>query len=118
MSAGDVDPACGLIGCEVAWATPTVQLHAVLELRDGATVQDALEHARALWRAKGARSAEDIDWDHAAVGIFGHACGRATRLREGDRVEIYRPLQVDPRESRRRRVAEGGRRKGQGGRQR
>ena len=38
------------------------------------------------------------------VGIFGKKKPLATVLRDGDRVEIYRPLLADPKESRRRRA--------------
>jgi putative ubiquitin-RnfH superfamily antitoxin RatB of RatAB toxin-antitoxin module len=40
-----------------------------------------------------------------SVGIWGRVAGAATVLRDGDRVELYRPLAVDPQEARRRRVA-------------
>jgi len=38
------------------------------------------------------------------VGIFGRRVELDAPLRDGDRVEIYRPLVADPREARRRRV--------------
>ena len=41
------------------------------------------------------------------VGIWGRACSPDTAVQTGDRVEIYRPLQVDPKEARRRRAAKG-----------
>jgi putative ubiquitin-RnfH superfamily antitoxin RatB of RatAB toxin-antitoxin module len=40
------------------------------------------------------------------VGIFGKAVKADQPLQAGDRVEIYRPLQVDPKEVRKRRAAE------------
>jgi putative ubiquitin-RnfH superfamily antitoxin RatB of RatAB toxin-antitoxin module len=40
-----------------------------------------------------------------SVGIWGRVTGAATGLRDGDRVELYRPLAADPQEARRRRVA-------------
>ena len=42
--------------------------------------------------------------DLNAVGIFGRRVPPATRLADGDRVEIYRPLALDPKEQRRRRA--------------
>ncbi len=39
-----------------------------------------------------------------AVGVWGSEKPLMHRLRDGDRVEIYRPLQVDPKEARRRRL--------------
>lgn len=43
--------------------------------------------------------------DTRSVGIWGRACSLDTAVRDGDRVEIYRPLQVDAMEARRRRAA-------------
>lgn len=40
----------------------------------------------------------------ADIGVWGRPVDRDTSLREGDRVEIYRPLMMDPREARLRRV--------------
>jgi len=39
-----------------------------------------------------------------AVGIFGRRCHLDEPVSEGDRIEIYRPLDFDPMESRRRRA--------------
>ncbi len=39
------------------------------------------------------------------TGIFGKLAGLDAALSEGDRVEIYRPLALDPKEARRRRAA-------------
>jgi len=46
-----------------------------------------------------------IDADTAALGVFGQRVEDDTLLKEGDRVEIYRPLQQDPMELRRQRAA-------------
>ena len=48
---------------------------------------------------------------NAPLGIFGRQVKDDTVLQNGDRVELYRPLKADPKEARRRRVAQ----KGQGG---
>jgi putative ubiquitin-RnfH superfamily antitoxin RatB of RatAB toxin-antitoxin module len=83
--------------CTVAFATPERQWLWQLTLPDGATVADALAEARA-------RSTDSaIPWD-ADVGIFGELCGRDAVARDGDRIEIYRPLKLDPKESRRERA--------------
>jgi uncharacterized protein len=42
--------------------------------------------------------------DYSRVGVFGRAVSPATPLRDGDRIEIYRPLKIDPKEARRRRA--------------
>jgi len=83
--------------CTVAFATPGRQwLWAVL-LPDGATVAEAIEVART--QAAGV----DVPWN-ADTGIFGELCDRAAVPRDGDRIEIYRPLKADPKESRRARA--------------
>jgi putative ubiquitin-RnfH superfamily antitoxin RatB of RatAB toxin-antitoxin module len=63
----------------------------VVEIRlpDGSTVRDALA-------ASGRKGVQ--------VGIFGKRATMDTRHADGDRVEIYRPLAMDPKETRRRRA--------------
>jgi hypothetical protein len=46
----------------------------------------------------------DIDVAGAAVGIFGRVVPRSRPLLCGDRIELYRPPMVDPKEARRQRV--------------
>jgi putative ubiquitin-RnfH superfamily antitoxin RatB of RatAB toxin-antitoxin module len=83
--------------CTVAYATPARQWLWEVTLADGATVAEALEQARGL--AVGV----DVSWT-AEVGIFGELCDRGAVPRDGDRIEIYRPLKSDPKESRRARA--------------
>jgi uncharacterized protein len=80
--------------CTVAYATPARQWLWEVMLPDGATVAEALEQAR------GQGGGVDVPWA-ADVGIFGELCDRAAVPRDGDRIEIYRPLTSDPKESRR-----------------
>ena len=86
--------------CLVVFALPERQWTWALDLDDGATVGEALAMARD--RSDGA----DVPWD-ADVGIFGESCDRAAVPRDGDRIEIYRPLRSDPKASRRARAAAG-----------
>ena len=86
--------------CVVAYAAPGRQHLWSVELAPGADVAQALAAARQLAGAEGA----GIPWDAAPVGIFGEACARTAVPREGDRIEIYRPLAQDPRASRRERT--------------
>jgi uncharacterized protein len=75
---------------QVAIARPERQEVIELELPEGSTVADALAavgHANA-----------------PSVGIWSRACKPEAPLREGDRVEIYRPLRANPREMRRARA--------------
>jgi len=46
-----------------------------------------------------------LDSYAVGVGIYGVKCAPEHALHDGDRVEIYRPLVFDPKESRRRRAA-------------
>jgi len=83
--------------CTVAFATPTRQWLWQVTLPDQASVGDAIERAREQG------SGIDVPWD-AEVGIFGELCTRSAVPRDGDRIELYRPLSSDPRESRRARA--------------
>lgn len=49
----------------------------------------------------------EIDLEQGKFGIYGKICRLDTVLRDGDRVEIYRPLIADPKEVRRKRAEEG-----------
>lgn len=85
--------------CLVVFALPDHQWQWPVTLPPGATLQDALDLAR--------EQAGDVEipWETAEVGIFGEPCERSVRPRDGDRIEIYRPLKSDPKESRRARAA-------------
>ena len=82
----------------VAVALPGRQEVVAVDLADGATVADALQAARLAARFPG------LDAAALDVGVWGARATRETPLREGDRVELYRPLEADPREMRRRRA--------------
>ena len=73
-----------------------------VSLPRGATVGDALTESGAV------RECPEADAMNAEVGVLGTVCGRERVLEDGDRVEIYRKLSLDPRESRRVRAAAGG----------
>lgn len=88
-----------VIEVEVAYALPRCQYIAALTLPVGATVADAL---RAV---SGQPPFDTLDLDAVPVGVFGDRVDRDHRLEPRDRVEIYRPLELDPREARRRRAA-------------
>jgi hypothetical protein len=80
----------------VAWSVREGEAREVgIELPGGASVLDAIR-ASGVLEAGGA-----VDISTQAVGIWGRAATLDTRLAEGDRVEIYRPLRLDPKEARR-----------------
>jgi len=87
--------------CTVAFALPQRQFLWEVELPEGASIADALAAAQALALERG--EAGSVPWD-APVGIFGEARARHDIPRDGDRVELYRPLPADPRQRRREQV--------------
>ena len=85
------------INVEVVYCPRPGQCDVVaLALPQGATVADALAASGLLQRH--ALAAEGL-----RVGVWGKVRDAGARLRERDRVEIYRPLTVDPKEARRQR---------------
>src|SRR5688572_8235379 len=88
--------------CTVVFALPERQWQWLVELPDQATVAEALAQAR----AQSAGDDAPVPWE-ADVGIFGEPCARDALPRDGDRIEIYRPLRSDPKVSRRVRAAAG-----------
>jgi hypothetical protein len=85
----------------VVYAEPGRQIVRELDVGAGATVADAIR----LSAIAAAAGLTDVDPVH--VGIFGKTVAADARLRDGDRVEIYRPLKIDPKEARRRRAVSG-----------
>jgi putative ubiquitin-RnfH superfamily antitoxin RatB of RatAB toxin-antitoxin module len=86
--------------CSVACDTPAGILVCELDLPDDATIALALSGAR---RVLGERAA---DWEHAATGIYGRLYSRTHIPAHGDRIELYRPLKLDPRAKRRARAVQ------------
>ena len=71
-------------------------------LPSGAKVLDALQHSGLPARFP------DLDWATASLGVWGRKATLNQLLRDHDRVEIYRALQVDPKVARRQRFAKQG----------
>jgi putative ubiquitin-RnfH superfamily antitoxin RatB of RatAB toxin-antitoxin module len=86
------------IRVEVAYALPNAQTVISVALEAGATVGEALRASGIFERHP------DIDAAGCAVGIWGRVVERSQPLRDRDRIEIYRPLQADPKEARRSRA--------------
>jgi putative ubiquitin-RnfH superfamily antitoxin RatB of RatAB toxin-antitoxin module len=76
------------VAVEVVSALPERQIVRRIELPAGSTVEDAA-------------SASGLAWEEARLGIYGKAVPPGTILKDGDRVEIYRPLLADPKDLRR-----------------
>ncbi|MEA3639555.1 MAG: RnfH family protein [Lamprobacter sp.] len=74
----------------VAYADKFKRTWLRLDVPDGSTLREAIEHSGLL------RQYPDIDLDIQRVGIFGKLSKLDTPVSDGDRVEIYRPITVDP----------------------
>jgi putative ubiquitin-RnfH superfamily antitoxin RatB of RatAB toxin-antitoxin module len=81
---------------EVVYARPDRQRVVSVPLRAGMTAAEAVAESRLD------REFPELAGQSLALGIFGRRVEEGRLLREGDRVEIYRPLRFDPREARRR----------------
>jgi len=90
-----------VINVEVAYALRDKQLILPLEMDPAATVRQVIERSGILARFP------EIDLEVNRVGVFSKLTKLDATLREGDRVEIYRPLIADPKEVRRQRAAAG-----------
>ncbi len=84
-----------MINVEVVFAEPDKQRLIELEVEEGATVAEVLEASGIYSRFR------NTDLTRLAVGIWGTVVERDAAVRDGDRVELYRPLEMDPREARR-----------------
>lgn len=72
--------------------------HRSIALPAGATVAAAIDQSGVL------DAIPDLVADPARLGVFSHKVGLEHVLKDGDRVEIYRSLTLDPKEARRRRA--------------
>ena len=86
------------IRVEVVLAMPERQELVAIDVAVGATLAEAIVQSGVTERFGG------YEVDLTKVGIFGQKAEPDQVLREGDRVEIYRPLIADPKEKRRQRA--------------
>jgi putative ubiquitin-RnfH superfamily antitoxin RatB of RatAB toxin-antitoxin module len=86
------------INIEVAYALPDEQVILSLEVASDCTVEDAIKRSGIL------ESYDQIDLETDKVGVFGKMCKLNATLRDKDRIEIYRKLTADPKESRRKKA--------------
>lgn len=89
------------ISIEVAYATTDEQLVMKISVPPGTRLDAAVVASGILERFS------EIDLASVKVGIYGKQVELDTVLSEGDRVEIYRPLLIDPKEARRQRAGKG-----------
>lgn len=89
------------ISIEVAYALSDKQTVVPLQVAPDTSVEQAIRLSGLL------EQFPDIDLSKNKLGIFGKLKKADELVREGDRVEIYRPLIADPKEVRKQRAAEG-----------
>ena len=87
-----------MVEIEIAYGTAEKQWLQRLQVVEGTTAREAV-------RLSGVKEMfPEADIEAAPLGIFGKVVKDDTVLRDKDRVEIYRPLLIDPKEARRLRV--------------
>jgi putative ubiquitin-RnfH superfamily antitoxin RatB of RatAB toxin-antitoxin module len=83
---------------QLCYALPERSVVIDLDIEAGCTLEEVISKSGVLAQFP------EIDLNQNKVGIYGKLKPLDTMARDGDRIEIYRPLQADPMESRRRRA--------------
>jgi len=83
-----------VVRVSVIYADASVQLEKWVELSPDSTVADAI-------RVSGITASIPANMAPVAMGIYGRIVDPVHRVRDGDRVELYRPLKIDPKQARR-----------------
>lgn len=86
------------LSVEVAYALPDKQTLLQLEVKGNSTVEEVILESGIL------DLYPEIDLDKQKVGIFSKLAKMDDHLHDGDRIEIYRPLLIDPKEVRKQRA--------------
>ncbi|MCP4474270.1 MAG: RnfH family protein [Gammaproteobacteria bacterium] len=91
-----------MIKVEVVYAESTEEQWLVtVDVLPNATIEDAIIASGLLQQYR------QLTLQKVRVGIFGKTAKLTTRLNPGDRIEVYRPLKIDPKEARRKRAKAG-----------
>ena len=88
----------GRLKVEVGYALPQRQVLLTVEVEPGTTVHDAIHQSGIAVRFP------NLDVGKSALGVFGKRVKPDTLVKDGDRIEIYRPLIADPKALRRARA--------------
>lgn len=86
------------LNVEVVYALPSGEDAVRVALPAGATLRDALLESGLALRHP------EIDPGRVRLGVFGRERSSSERAADGDRVEVYRALKIDPRQARRERA--------------
>lgn len=80
---------------EVVYLSKEKQIHLQVEMAPGSTLHQVLKQSGILLQCK------ELDIRHLSVGVFAKPKQLSDVVMPGDRVEIYRPLECDPKAMRR-----------------
>jgi putative ubiquitin-RnfH superfamily antitoxin RatB of RatAB toxin-antitoxin module len=83
------------INVEVVYALPDEQYLIPLQVAQGISAGEAIKQSRILEKFP------QIDLTRQKIGVFSRIIDLDTVLLDGDRVEIYRPLEISPKQARR-----------------
>ena len=87
-----------MINVEIAYATEKYVEIISVKVNRGASVMEAIHRSGIM------QLYPESNIKMGNIGIYSKICSEDTQLIEGDRIEIYRPLKVDPKEARRNRA--------------
>lgn len=87
-----------MLKIEVVYGLPDKQVLKKMNVQNGCTAREA------VCQSGLDEIFSELDLQIAPLGIFGKSVKDETLLRDKDRIEIYRPLLIDPKEARRKRV--------------
>lgn len=88
-----------MLTVQIVYALPERAWQLTLALPEGSVIADAVQASHLL-----EDHPELNDWA-TRVGVHGRRVPPETKLRDQDRIEIYRPLLIDPKDARRQRAS-------------
>ncbi len=83
-----------MINITVAYATVTRQLEIALQISESTTIAVAIQRSGII------EQFPEIKLSEAKIGVFSRRAQLDDLLHDGDRIEIYRPLIIDPKQAR------------------
>ncbi|ACL30065.1 RnfH family protein [Buchnera aphidicola] len=87
-----------IIKVTVVYALPKIQYICQVDIALGSTVKDAILESNLL------NLTNDVSFHHNRIGIYNKTVHLKFKIKDGDRIEIYRNLTIDPKEWRRNNV--------------